>query len=109
MSVPIDLVPEFPDQKINVVLDDFSATLRIQWNERYGFWTLSIYTRDQQPVIEGVKMVRDFPLLQGLHLQQFTGDFVFLRINGGKDRPDIMSPGDDFQLLYVSRDELNGI
>lgn len=51
------------DQLIDVVLSDNPYTLRILWNERFGYWSLSIFERDGPVIVENIKMVKDYPLI----------------------------------------------
>ena len=51
------------DQLLDVVLSGNPYTLRILWNERHGYYSLSVFERDGPAIVEGVKMVKNYPLL----------------------------------------------
>jgi len=51
------------DQLIDVVLSGNPYTLRILWNERHGYYSLSVFERDGPAILENVKMVKDYPLI----------------------------------------------
>lgn len=94
---------------MTTVFDDFPVTLRAKWNERFGFWSLGIYDRDRNPILTGIKLVQDFPLISQCNLSQFTGELIFLRMSGTKDRPDFSSLGGDHVLVYLSKEELDAL
>lgn len=59
----INLLPETTDQLADVVLSGNPYTLRVLWNERHGYWALSIFERDGAAIVENIKMVKDYPLI----------------------------------------------
>lgn len=109
MSSAINFVSGFPDQTLTTVLDDFPATLRVKWNERFSFWSLGIYDRDRNPILTGIKLVQNYPLIGRYNLSQFSGEMIFLRMSGAKDRPDFESIGGDHVLVYLTEGEFNAI
>lgn len=105
--ISLNFIQGYTDQTLQAVFDATPVSLRARWNERFGFWSLGIYDRESVPIITGVKLIQDFPLLKRFNLDQFTGDLYFIRINGTKVRPDIESLGGDHILVYASEDEIN--
>ena len=93
------------DQTIHETLDGVPVTLRIIWNERFQYWTMSLYDRQQAPIITGVKMVRDYKLISRYSLNALAGDFIFYRLSGSKDEADVDSVGNDYELVYLSKVE----
>jgi hypothetical protein len=59
----IAVLTETTDQIVEVVLSGNPYTLRILWNERFGYWSLSIFERDGPVIVENIKMVKDYPLI----------------------------------------------
>lgn len=43
---PLNFQAGFTDQTLQAVFDDTPVTLRLRWNERFGFWSLGIYDRE---------------------------------------------------------------
>lgn len=109
MPTIINFVSGFPDQTLNAVLDTTPVTMRAKWNERFGFWSLSIYDRERETILAGVKLVQNFPLTSQYSLDEFTGELFFLRMSGTKDRPDFDSLGGDHVLAYFTKDEINAL
>lgn len=97
------------DQTIHETLDGLPVTIRVIWNERFGYWTMNLYDRQQNIIIAGVKLVRDYKLIGRYNLAALAGDFIFYRINGDKEEADVNSVGLDFQLVYLSEVEANVI
>lgn len=99
----------FVDQLSDVSIGNQTFTIRVKWNERFGFWSMSIYDRESSPIATGLRMVRNSSLIGFLGLSQFDGDFIFIRNYGDKDEADFESIGGDFTLVYVSGDEIDAI
>lgn len=96
------------DQTIHDTIDGTPVTLRFLWNERFKYWTVSIYDRQQEAISLGIKMVRSYPLISRLNLDSIEGEFYFFRQNGSKEEADIDSLGGDFTFVYLTSEE-NGI
>lgn len=96
-----------PDQTSDVAIGSDTYTVRVKWNYRFSFWSMTIYDRDSEVVIAGVRMIRDSALLKGLHIPGIDGDFAFIRTYGDKEEADFDSLGADFSLYYVTRDEID--
>jgi hypothetical protein len=58
------IIPLFdsPDFKQAVILDGVNYVLRIQWNTRCSFWTMSIFDGNETIVRAGIKLVPMYPL-----------------------------------------------
>lgn len=50
-----------------IMIDSKSYLLRTTYNNEYDYWTLGIYTDAREPIVSGIKMVPNFPLLRYLH------------------------------------------
>ena len=48
-------------------LDGTQYKIRMLYNDIGGYWTLSLRTTDNSPLLDGVKAVPDFPLLRPYH------------------------------------------
>ena len=94
------------DQLIDVVLSNNPYTLRILWNERFGYWSLSIYERDGAVIVENIKMVKDYPLVgQYKDTRLPVGDLYFIDPKSRSTRPDY-DAFTDYVLAYYVPDEI---
>lgn len=105
----IELENGLTDQTIHETLDGVPVTLRFVWNERFQYWTMSIYDRQQDPIIIGIKLVRDYKLIGRYSLSELAGDFIFYRTSGNSDEATVNSLGNDFELVYLSKGEADVI
>lgn len=56
-------IPNLPNWIMDIQLGANAYTLRGLWNESYQSWTLSIATIDGVPLISGMRLVLNWPLL----------------------------------------------
>lgn len=94
------------DQWIEETLEGIPVSIRIKWNERFQFFSLSLYNRQQQAIIEGVKLLRDTQLLTRFNLNDVTGALYCLRMYGDREKPSFYSFPDEFSLFYLDRDDM---
>lgn len=101
----IPLLPETTDQTVSVEIDDTSYILRVLWNERFGYFALTVSTADDVPIVSNVKMVKNYPLVGKFKdpLLPF-GDFFFVQESGLIDRPSYDDLGVSFFLYYYEPD-----
>lgn len=104
-----DLQPDLTEQTIHDVLDGVSVTLKVRWNERFGYWTMNIYDRQQSIIISGIKLSRGVMLIDPYNVDSLAGDFIFIRDSGEKEEADFSSLGRDFTLIYLTGAEVNAI
>lgn len=97
------------DQYITEVLDGTPVILRFKWNTRFAFWSMSIYDRQNNPILMGVKLVRDFPLLGRLHLETVPGEFIVSRLYGDWDDLRFDSLPEEAALIWLSPEEVEDI
>ncbi|CAI2787775.1 Uncharacterised protein [Serratia ficaria] len=107
MPIQLSFQPGLTTQTMQETFDGYPVTLKLKWNERFGFWSLGIFDRESNPILSGIKLVQNFPLMGDFHLTQFGGELLFLKVNGDKDRPDLESIGGDHILLYIEKDEVS--
>lgn len=94
------------DQWIDEVFDDLPVSLRIKWNERFQYFTLSIFHRNRNVIVEGIKLLRDHPLVGKLQLTEFPGELLCVRNYGSREKPDFFSFPDEFSIYYLGADDL---
>lgn len=83
----IPLVAGFTDQTSDIVLNNQPYTIRVQWNTRFEYWALSLYEREGDPLLVGIKMVQNYPLIQRFQKVNVVGDLYFLHRGGKTYRP----------------------
>ena len=108
----IPLSSDTTDQTIDVVLSGEPYTLRILWNELFGYFSLSVLERAGDVIVENIKMVPNYPLIGRFKdIRLPVGDLYFYNeqaIESGI-RPSYFSIGTDatetkFGLLYYVPD-----
>lgn len=97
------------DQQITEVLDGTPVILRFKWNTRFNFWSMSIYDRQGLPLLMGIKLVRNFPLLDKLHLDTVPGDFAVIRRFGDWDDVPFEALPQEAAIVWLSAEEIEGI
>ena len=97
------------DQYITEVFDGTPVILRFKWNARFEFWSVSIYDRQSNPLLMGVKLVRDFPLLGRLHLETVPGELVVSRLYGDWDDLRFDSLPEEAAVIWLSADEVEDL
>jgi len=106
MGQYINISAGMPDQRIDVAIDGKPITLRLKWNERFGYWFMYIYTRSLEPILGGIKLVPNAPLIGFLSLDGFNGDFILGRFNTTPEKPTLENIGTDFKLAWLTFDDI---
>jgi hypothetical protein len=84
----VPLTPDTTDQRLNVELSGNPYIVRVLWNERFGYWSLSLNTADDEPILTNVKMVKNFGLtFRFKNILLPPGELFFLQENGSTPRP----------------------
>lgn len=96
----IPLLAGSADQSLDVTLDNIPYTLRVLWNERFGYWSLSIAFRDGETILTNVKMVNNYPLLKRFQRLEMAGDLFFVHKSGKTYRPTYDDVGGEYGLYY---------
>jgi hypothetical protein len=101
----IPLQPETTDQLVSVELGGAPYILRILWNERAGYFALSILTADEQPILTNIKMVKNYSLTGRFKKDLLpAGNLFFVQENGSIDRPGYSDLAVNFGLYYYDPD-----
>lgn len=105
LLLKIPLMPNTTDQIVGIELDGNPYNLRVLWNERFGYFSLSIYTADGEPVLVNIKMVKNYPLIGRFKNQLLPLDeFYFVQEKGTPKRPEYGDLGVTFELYYFEAD-----
>lgn len=101
----IPLKTSTTDQLVTVELGGNPFILRVLWNERFGYYTLSISTLADVVLLENVKMVKNYPLIGRYKDTRLPfGDFYFVQEKAGFDRPGYDDLAVYFNLYYYEAD-----
>lgn len=83
----IPLVAGNADQLVDVTIANTPYTIRVTWNERFKYFSLTIRERGGVDIITNVKMVPYYPLVSQYRLLPFVGDLYFMHRAGLQYRP----------------------
>lgn len=101
----IPLLAETSDQLVYVELDGNPYIIRVLWNERFGYFSLSISEADQTPILVNIKMVKNFPLTRRFQdLRLPFGSLFFVQEKGTADRPGYSDLATNCNLYYIEPD-----
>lgn len=101
----IPVLSETTDQLIDVELGGNPYTIRILWNERFGYFALSLFSAAGEVLLQNIKMVKNFPLISRFknNLMPY-GDIYFVQEKGTNARPDYEDLGVNCGLYYYEPD-----
>lgn len=103
--------PDANDIVFKATLDGAVYKLRMLWNQSGGYWTLSIRKGDGSTLLEGIKVVPNYPLLRQYHRPNVPpGELMVIT----QDDALTAIGRDDFAngkvvLVYMTEDEVNAI
>jgi hypothetical protein len=101
----IPLQAETTDQLVSVELDGNPYILRVLWNERFGYFSLSVNAADDTPILTNIKMVKNYPLIGRFKNNLLpAGDIYFVQEKGNVDRPGYSDLAVNFGLYYYEAD-----
>jgi hypothetical protein len=72
----------------------------VQWNERFGYWSLSINERDGSPLLTNIKLVNNYPLVKRFQKLEMRGELYFVHKGGKIYRPTFDDVGGEYGLFY---------
>lgn len=103
-SIPFRNESSFREQ---IQLDGEIFFLNFSWNALNEFWTFDVFNIDENPIIYGVKIVADFPLLTFVRSAQMPkGNFICQNIVRGDDVIKRFDMNQKFSLFYYSESEI---
>ncbi|QBH97291.1 hypothetical protein EKN56_13315 [Limnobaculum zhutongyuii] len=99
----IPLQAGIADQQLDIILDEQPLTIRVTWNGDGEYWYFTLSHRNGDTILNGIKMVKNIPLISRYQIKSPPGDFIFLDNNSNKERPDFYSLGNDYLFLYKTQ------
>ena len=100
---------DYPSFQQEVVLDNDSYVLNFNWNSRGGFWDFSILDTLLNPILQGLKVVLNYPLTRQFKYKDIPqGEFYAVDASGDGSRIE----QNDFvngrvSFIYLTEAELN--
>ena len=102
----IPLLPATADQTLEIEIGGNPYILRVMWNERFGYFSLSISTADDEPVLTNIKMVKNYPLIGRFKNTLLpVGDFIFIQEKGTTGRPGYYDLATNYGLYYYEMEQ----
>jgi hypothetical protein len=95
--IPWKSIPSW-QQEIN--LSGITYHLRFMWNSLNRFWSISIFDRDQLPIILGLKLVINFNITGQYRFNNFSGDILTVDLSQDLIVIGRNDMGDKVQLFY---------
>lgn len=88
-------------------LDGEDYVLRFQWNARAGGWFLELADADGVPIVSGVRIVADFPLLRRVtDPRRPPGELIAADLSGQALDPGFAELGERVVLTYLDAEEV---
>lgn len=84
----IPVLEKTADQTLDVTIAEAPYTMRILWNERLKYFSLTISEKGGDAILTNVKMVPNYPLVGLYKRLPFSGDLFFLHHAGKSYRPE---------------------
>jgi hypothetical protein len=101
----IPLLASTSDQDVSIEVDGNPYILRVLWNERFGYFALSVYAADNAPILLNIKLVKNYPVTERFRdLRLPFGDFYLVQDKGNAERPAYDDLGSNFSLYYIELD-----
>lgn len=98
--------PDLDNYEQRVDLDGVEYRLGIAWNRRGEHWTMSLSLADGSPVVSGIRIVADTPLLAAVsHPDRPLGELVALDTSGASLDPGRDDLGQRVLLMHQSLTE----
>lgn len=98
-----------PDYSYAIALEGESYILRFTYNERAQLYFLSLSSEDGTPIVQGVGLVPEYPIMEDYAVYPLTGFFWLekkaeLISEPYKKYPDTLSEYYDFYYSYITED-----
>jgi hypothetical protein len=103
----IPLLADTTDQLLSIELGGNPYVLRVLWNERFEYFSLSIYEADNNPILTNIKMVKNYNLTDHFKDTRLPyGDLYFVQEKGSAARPTYTDLATNCNLYYFEADDV---
>jgi hypothetical protein len=93
-----------------IELDQIIYILEFTWNALNEFWSMDIYSGNETPIILGIKIVPNYPLLAAFSAEgQPPGQIICQNIVGAPDTIGRFDMSQKFELVYYADGELEAL
>lgn len=90
-----------------ITLGNQSFFLEFTWNALNKFWTMDIYDIEKDPIIYGIKLVPNFPLLATyVTSRKPQGEIICQNIVEGESEIKRFDMSQKFELIYYAEQEI---
>lgn len=104
---------KLPFFSIDTDLSGTTVTLQFKWNDTGQFYTLDVLNRGQEPIIRGIKINKNVPLINRFGSEELPtyGDLYIYDTGSDDAQPDPDTFGERFRLIYAdwSQDEIDDL
>lgn len=101
----IPLLAQTSDQVLSIDLGGNPYILRVVWNERFGYFSLSVSESDETPILINVKMVKNYPLTAKFKDTRLPfGGLFFIQEKGNSENPTYDDLAVNCNLYYIEPD-----
>lgn len=101
----IPLLTDATDQILKITLDGNPYILRVLWNDRFEYFSLSMSEADETPILTNIKMVKNYPLTKRFKDTRLPfGSLYLIQEKGTSDRPAYSDLGGAYALYYYEAD-----
>lgn len=110
MAQRISIPPDSAFFTSRVELDGTNFLLEFAWNGRLRAWTVGVLTQEGDPLVEGVTVVTNRPLLKRFKSdpRMPAGDLLAFDATSTIEYADYTQLGNEVDFLYVTEAELEG-
>ena len=95
-----------PDQTLDITLDNVPYTLRVLYNERFGYFSLTVSEKDGDVLLSNIKMVNNYPLVGRYQRLIMKGDLYFIHKGNKTTRPTLDEIGIEYGLYYYDAEDV---
>lgn len=103
------------DYVISSMLDGEPYKLHFSWNDHVPQWTVDVLTNDNAEIVRGIPVVPNLPLFSFYRRQSNLppGELLAVVVNQDEAENQVVGRQDflngKFTLVYIPKDEVNGI
>lgn len=96
--------------KMQITLDGTIFVLEFTWNSLNEFWVMDVYNRNEVPLVYGIVIVPNYPLLQAYRVNGMPlGEIICQNIVNSDDTISRFDMAQKFELVYYSFGELEAL